>query len=70
MTIQITEELPQTVRGRLPAEVETLFREAFNEGLMLHLHHPARTELAYDMAWKTVKRSCRRIAHNWVVGRD
>lgn len=60
-------DLPPSVRDRLPAHAQDIFREAFNAAWSAHENDPRQEEAAFRIAWAAVKRSYEKIGGEWVA---
>ena len=62
------EDLPPSIRSRLPLHAQDIFRSAFNSAWMTYgAREPQRREeLAHRIAWAAVKRRYRKEGDAWV----
>jgi cation transport regulator len=57
------DELPPTVRNRLPPHAQSIFREAFNHAFQRHWPDEA---VAFRIARAAVKRQYEKVGDEWV----
>jgi len=64
-----TDQLPASLRERLPAHAQEIFLAAFNNAWRSHARdNPERLEeIAHRIAWAAVKRKFRKIGDAWVA---
>jgi cation transport regulator len=62
------DELPYSLRRRLPAHAQDIYRHAFNDAWEQYGRHEPdrREEIAHRVAWSAVKRSYVKIGDIWV----
>jgi len=58
MPYRINADLPLSVRGRLPAHAQDIYREAFNHALADHCGERGCEEIAHRIAWAAAKNGC------------
>jgi cation transport regulator len=63
------EDLPVTVRSRLPAHAQDIYRAAFNHAFAAHADELRQEEIACRIAWGAVKRSYVKLGDRWVPSR-
>ncbi|HLH50847.1 MAG TPA: ChaB family protein [Roseiarcus sp.] len=67
MPYQSIEELPDSVRGRLPPHAAEIYRSAFNNAWASYADRgPAREQIAHRVAWAAVKRRYRKADGFWI----
>lgn len=59
-------DLPASVRNHLPAHAQDIFREAFNSAWQQYTGNERREEIAFRVAWATVKKMYRKVNGEWV----
>jgi cation transport regulator len=66
------EDLPASVRARLPPHAQEIFRSAFNHAWIEYEDRgpSQREEIAHRVAWAAVKRRYRKQGDLWVTIRD
>jgi cation transport regulator len=69
MPYQANVDLPEQVRGHLPAHAQDIYREAFNHAYAAHAVDPRREEAAHRIAWAAVKRSYVKEGDGWIARR-
>lgn len=62
------DDLPSSIRKRLPEHAQDIFREAFNNAWRTYgMREPyRREEIAHRVAWAAVKKSYRKVGSDWV----
>ena len=55
MPYRTNADLPLSVRGRLPAHAQDIYREAFNHAFADHRGDSRREEIAHQIAWAAAK---------------
>ncbi|HTX49679.1 MAG TPA: ChaB family protein [Caulobacteraceae bacterium] len=60
------DELPDSVRGHLPAHAQEIFRGAFNHAWASYANDPRQEEIAHRVAWAAVKRRYRKAGEFWI----
>jgi cation transport regulator len=68
MPYDTNEDLPQSVKGHLPAHAQDIFRESFNSAWQSYgASQPLqREEIAFRVAWAAVKRRYAKASNVWV----
>ncbi len=66
MPYRSNEELPLSIRDRLPDHAQAIFRAAFNAAFDAHATDPRQEEPAHRIAWAAVKRSYEKLGNRWV----
>jgi len=68
MPYAFNDDLPQSVRRRLPAHAQDIFRNAFNHAWEAYGgSEPDRVEeIAHRVAWAAVKKRYRKVGSSWV----
>ncbi|MBV8564696.1 MAG: ChaB family protein [Methylobacteriaceae bacterium] len=66
MPYSTNSDLPDSVRGHLPAHAQDIYREAFNHAFAAHADDPRREEAAHRIAWAAVKKSYAKAGDRWV----
>lgn len=68
MPYTTNEDLPPSIKGRLPSHGQDIFRSAFNAAWTSYGRaSPAhREEIAHRVAWAAVKRRYRKLQGQWV----
>ena len=61
------EDLPASLRERLPVHAQELFLAAFNAAWRQHAHAPDVEATAHRIAWGAVKRRYRKRGDVWVA---
>ena len=63
------EDLPRSVRARLPDHAQDIFRATFNSAWASYRNRPAKEheEIAHRVAWAAVKRQYRKVGDEWVA---
>ncbi len=61
------DDLPETLRERLPAHAQEIFLAAFNAAWRQHAHEPDVEATAHRIAWAAVKRHYRKSGDVWVA---
>lgn len=51
------DDLPAHVRSHLPERAQGIFREAFNHAWEHYAGDPRQEEIAFRVAWSTIKKS-------------
>jgi cation transport regulator len=67
MPYRSTAELPAPIRAHLPAPAQLVYRRAFNNAWVTYRGDPRREEIFHRVAWAAVKRSYRKVDHEWVA---
>ncbi|MGO9545252.1 MAG: ChaB family protein [Rhodomicrobium sp.] len=67
MPYDSNQDLPPSVRNRLPPHAQDIYREAFNHAYPAHWDDPRREEAAHRIAWGAVKRSYVKLGDEWVA---
>ncbi|MFO1186506.1 MAG: ChaB family protein [Alphaproteobacteria bacterium] len=70
MPYSANEDLPPSVRAHLPAQAQSIFREAFNHAYAAHAGDPRQEEAAFRIAWAAVKRGYVKVGTEWVAIRN
>ena len=65
MPYRVNTDLPERVRGHLPPDAQTIYREAFNHAWLQHARDP-QEEIAHRVAWAAVKRRYEKWGSEWV----
>ena len=60
------DDLPDTLRERLPVHAQEIFLAAFNAAWRQHACDPAVEATAHRIAWAAVKRRYRKLGEVWV----
>ena len=50
------DDLPPSVRNHLPEDAQDVFRAAFNHAWAQYADDPRREEIAFRVAWSTIKK--------------
>jgi cation transport regulator len=68
MPFQSVEDLPPSLRSRLPAHAQEIFRAAFNNAWATYVTSSPheREELCHRIAWSAVKKKYYRLGNSWV----
>ncbi|HVZ03656.1 ChaB family protein [Hyphomicrobium sp.] len=68
MPFQSLDNLPPSLRSRLPVHAQEIFRAAFNNAWQTYnaLTEYAREELCHRIAWSAVKKKYRKLGNSWV----
>lgn len=66
MPYETNADLPERIRGHLPARAQTLFREAFNSAWLTYRSDPRREEICHRVAWAAVKRLYAKADGHWM----
>jgi len=68
MPYAFNDDLPQSVRRRLPPRAQDIFRNAFNHAWETYGgSEPDRVEeIAHRVAWAAVKKRYRKVGDSWV----
>lgn len=67
MPYRVNANLPEPIRRHLPAEAQSIYREAFNHAWQTYQDDAAREEIAHRVAWAAVKRRYRKGADGYWV---
>jgi cation transport regulator len=59
------EDLPEGVRGHLPAHAQDIYRAAFNNAYLAHRGDPRQEEAARRIAWAAVKHKYQKVGDRW-----
>jgi cation transport regulator len=64
------DDLPRSIRMRLPDHAQDIFRAAFNSAWSSYRNRTPkeREEIAYRVAWAAVKRQYHKLGDEWVGG--
>jgi cation transport regulator len=65
MPYRFNQDLPPSVRKRLPEHAQDIYREAFNHAYFAHAGDPRQEEAACRIAWAAVKRSYVKVGDAW-----
>jgi cation transport regulator len=60
------DDLPFSVRGRLPDHAQSIYREAFNHAWRQYAGDPRQEEIVHRVAWAAVKRAYVKAGNAWV----
>jgi cation transport regulator len=66
MPYRVNADLPERVRGHLPPEAQTIYREAFNHAWLQYATDARQEEIAHRVAWAAVKRRYEKSDGLWV----
>lgn len=66
MPYRSNHDLPTSVRTRLPAHAQDIYREAFNHAFASRRSDPRQEEIAHRTAWAAVKRCYVKSGDDWV----
>ncbi|HET9903237.1 MAG TPA: ChaB family protein [Xanthobacteraceae bacterium] len=66
MPYRTNDDLPPTLRRRLPPHAQDIYREAFNHAYAAHAGDPRQEEAAHRIAWAAVKRIYTKSNGQWV----
>jgi cation transport regulator len=66
MPYRVNTDLPERVRGHLPPDAQTIYREAFNHAWLQYARDPRQEEIAHRVAWAAVKRRYEKWGSEWV----
>ncbi|MBM3565779.1 MAG: hypothetical protein FJX42_06690 [Alphaproteobacteria bacterium] len=67
MPYKTNADLPERVRGHLPAAAQAIYRQVFNQAWSRYRKtDPRFEEIAHRSAWAAVKRGYRKIGGKWV----
>ena len=66
MPYRSNEDLPASVRHRLPAHAQDIYREAFNHSFASHEGDVRQEEIAHRTAWAAVKKSYIKSGDEWI----
>lgn len=68
MPYRTNADLPATIRKRLPAHAQDIFREAFNNAWREYASTDrAQEAIAHRVAWAAVKKRYRKLGDVWVA---
>ncbi len=59
-------DLPESVRGHLPAHAQEIYLAAFHNAWRQHASDRDREAIVHRIAWSAVKRSYRKDGDGWV----
>jgi cation transport regulator len=59
------DDLPISVRGRLPQHGQDVYREAFNHAWQQYAGDPRQEEISHRVAWAAVKRVYVKVGAEW-----
>lgn len=66
MPYRTNEDLPASVRHHLPKHAQDIFREAFNGAWQQYKSSERQEEIAFRVAWATVKKMYRKVDGEWI----
>jgi cation transport regulator len=61
------EDLPETLRDRLPVHAQEIFLAAFNAAWRQHAGEAEVEAIAHRIAWAAVKRRYRKLGEAWLA---
>ncbi len=67
MPYRTNDDLPASIRRRLPLHAQDIYREAFNHAFAAHAGDPRQEEAAHRIAWAAVKRSYVKVGDSWIA---
>jgi cation transport regulator len=70
MPYRVNTDLPGAVQRHLPANAQTIYREAFNHAWSTYEGEARREEIAHRVAWAAVKKRYRKSADTWTLKGD
>jgi cation transport regulator len=70
MPYRTNDDLPVSLRQRLPVHAQDIYREAFNRAFSAHANDPRQEEAAHRIAWAAVKRSYVKESGTWLRRSD
>lgn len=59
-------DLPPAVQTHLPADAQSIYREAFNHAWTTYKDDPRQEEIAHRVAWAAVKKTYCKVGDAWV----
>ncbi len=66
MPYERIDDLPDSVRNRLPAHAQEIYVAAFNNAWYEYAGYPDREGTAHRVAWAAVKKRYRKLGGAWV----
>ena len=66
MPYQSNADLPRPVSSALPADAQSIYREAFNNAWKTYADNTEREEVAHRVAWAAVKKRYRKGNWKWL----
>jgi len=67
MPYRTNDDLPASIRRRLPQHAQDIYREAFNHAFAAHVGDTRQEEAAHRIAWAAVKRSYVKVDDTWIA---
>ncbi|MEX2648593.1 MAG: ChaB family protein [Alphaproteobacteria bacterium] len=70
MPYRSNDDLPPSIRERLPPHAQDIFRAAFNSAWRQHAGEDGLEQTAHRIAWAAVRRRYRKSVDEWVETRS